>query len=261
MPAQQGFRAGNFSGRKSYLRLVLQFKFSPRQCTAQARFERALLNRAGIHLPRENLCIVPPGVLGVIQRNVRIPDKCLRVLAGIRVHADAYAYRDVNFVWSDMMWSSEGSQHLGGNAIGIPDMLDFREQDDEFITPQATDGVRDAHTSQQSSCDGSKQSVAYRMPDGIVDDFEAIHIQKHYYELLFVATGQRYRVGNPVVQQCPVRQIGKGVVPRKVRHLDFHLPRLTDIMENHYGTGNLPGPIMYRSSGIFNCNFHTIAPN
>ena len=127
VPAQEGFCAGNFSGRQPYLGLVIQLEFPALQSAAQAGFERALLNGAGAHFLREDLGVVASGIFSVIQRDVRMPDEGFRVDAIIRVHADADTGRHVNFVRCDLMRSSERSKYLLGDAAGIADMFDFRK--------------------------------------------------------------------------------------------------------------------------------------
>ena len=68
-------------------------------------------------------------------------------------------------------------------------------------------------------------------------------------------------MGNAIVQQQSVRQIGEKVVLGQIGHFEHHGLRLTHIVENHHGADNLSFPGMNRGGGIFNGRFTPIPPD
>jgi hypothetical protein len=78
-----------------------------------------------------------------------------------------------------------------GRAGGVLRVLDLREQDQEFIATLAAHGVGAAYTSHRALCDRLKQLIARRMPQGVIDMFEAIQIDNQQGYRVSFARGAR----------------------------------------------------------------------
>jgi hypothetical protein len=81
---------------------------------------------------------------------------------------------------------------LGVHRIG--------EQDHKFIAAVATDRVGATHANKQTLGYGLQNTVAYGMPQGVVDVLEAIHVKIQHRQFLPVALCQRHRLRQPVFQ-------------------------------------------------------------
>ena len=104
-------------------------------------------------------------------------------------------------------------------------VFDFRKQDHEFIAALTADGVRTANAAISRLRHGLQQLVADRMPQRVVDVFEAIEIEEQHGQPVAVAPGQRDRLGEPVVQQHAVGQVGQKVVLSQMRQLELDIAR------------------------------------
>ncbi len=80
--------------------------------------------------------------------------------------------------------------------------------------------------------------------------FEPIEVYEQHGEAGAVAPGRRNRLGQPVVEERSVRQVGEHVVLRQMRKLEGHRPFHTHIVEHDHGTGNLSSSIVDGGRGI-----------
>jgi len=84
-------------------------------------------------------------------------------------------------------------------------VLYLPEQHHEFIAPETADGIRTAHAAQQPAPDGLQQSITDRVPQRVIDMFEAVKIQEQHRQLPPVAMGKGDCFVQSVMQQCPIR--------------------------------------------------------
>ena len=106
-----------------------------------------------------------------------------------------------------------------------------------------------------------QQRVANHMSQAVVHVLEPIQIEEQYGQVVAVAAGQGNRLGEPVVQQHAVRQIGQKVVLRQVDGLERDRPRGAHIMEHHDGADHLPAPIVDGGGGVFDGRLEPVAPD
>src|SRR5579864_9266783 len=99
------------------------------------------------------------------------------------------------------------------------------------------------------------------MSQGIIDVFEMIQIQKEYRKRSVLTASQGNRLSDPVVEQHTIGQIREYIVLRGVRHLVRHGPRRAHIVENDNRSYNPAHSVVYRSGGVFNSGFKTVAPD
>ena len=102
----------------------------------------------------------------------------LGIEAIVGIDAEADAGGDVKIVTIDGMGFGHVPQHSSGDYGSIFGLVDFRKQDDKFISSLTANGVRVAHAIHQASGDGLQQFVSGGVTQGVVDMFEAIQIQE-----------------------------------------------------------------------------------
>ena len=79
--------------------------------------------------------------------------------------------------------------------------------------------------------------------------------------LCSVTVSQRQRLGQPVVQQDPIGQIGEAVVLRQMSHLERQRPRHAHVTKHHDGAGHVSPAIVDRCGGVFDGGFGAVAPD
>ena len=197
----------------------------------------------------------------MVHRPVRLLEHGFRIPAVIGADADTNAHGDMDLVPTDEMWYRYRSEQLLRAVGRRVRMLDFRKQYHELVATQAAYGVRSAYTGRQALRHRLQQSVAYRMPQGVIDEFKAIQIQKQQRDFFPVTAAERYRLGKPVSQQQPVRQAGEKVVLCLVGHSERKGSRVADIVENQYRTNDLAVPVVDGCGRIFDPGLIPIAPD
>ena len=99
------------------------------------------------------------------------------------------------------------------------------------------------------------------MSQAVVHVLELIQIEEQHGEAVAVAAGQANRLGEPVVQQHAVGQIGQEVVLRQVDGLQGHRPRLAHVLEHDHRADHLPAPVVDRGGGVFDGRLEPVAPD
>src|SRR5579863_4850840 len=148
----------------------------------------------------EKLEIALPFRLSLVHGRVGALDQVVRGVTILRVDANANAAGQVMI----MPGNGERARHRGENLFRgegrISCIGDLWEQDHEFIPAEAAYGVGTPYTSNRAFRNQAKQLVARRVPQRIVDLFEAIQIQKQYGKAIALPAGQGKRLRNPIVQ-------------------------------------------------------------
>ena len=140
--------------------------------------------------------------------------------------------------------------------------LDLRQQHDEFVAALTADRVRapDAAPVRRRATDCSSESPI-AVPQAVVDVLEAIEIEEQHGETMAVAAGQCDRLGQPVVQQHAVRQIGQEVVLRQMDGLQRQRARHAHVVEHDDGADHLPAAIVNGRGGVFDGRLDAVAPD
>ena len=111
-PADQRLGAGHRSGFEIDLRLVVQHELAPGEGAMQAGFDPLPLDGPCVHLPLEELIVVPAAFLGVVHRGVRALDQRLRIRTVVGVDADADGGGDMQLVVRDVVRRDERGDDL-----------------------------------------------------------------------------------------------------------------------------------------------------
>src|ERR1700730_4634614 len=97
------------------------------------------------------------------------------------------------------------------------------------------------------------------MPEGIVDVFEAIQIEKEHGKGPPLTASERNGLRYAVAQQQAIGEISDKIMLRGVGHLQRHGARRADVVENNHCADNAAGAIVDRGRRIFNCRFESVA--
>ena len=120
--------------------------------------------------------------------------------------------------------------------LGVVDVLDRVDQQNEFIAAGARHGIHRAHELGEAARNLLQQLVARTVPERLVDQLESIEAAHHQREGTGIAIGVRRRLVEPIVQKHPIRQAGQCIVGGKVaklavRGLQAAGPRLDHLLE------------------------------
>ena len=101
-------------------------------------------------------------------------------------------------------------------------------------TAQACHGILGAHRGAQPRSDDAQQLVSGRMPEGVVDELEAVQVDEQQRDLLPLAPGALQRPRQVVLELQAVGQPGQRVVMGQVQQPLFGLLERADIGEQRH---------------------------
>ena len=104
-----------------------------------------------------------------------------------------------------------GVEHALDDLKPLFDVDEVVQQDDEFVTPQACDGVGFAQDSHRALGKLDQQPVTTGVPKAVVDRLETIQIEQTDGQPGLLAPGCGDRHVQSVVEQRPVGQIGQQI--------------------------------------------------
>jgi hypothetical protein len=105
----------------------------------------------------------------------------------------------------------------------------FCQEHCEFVAAHARDRILFAQRSLQPRGDRLEQLVAGRMAQRVVDDFEAIEVEKHHRQRMLHPPRVRQRDREPVAEEAAIRQAGQRIVIGLILDLLFHPLALGDV--------------------------------
>jgi len=167
-PAQQGFHAGDLSGRQIHLRLVVQRELVARQCMTQAVFQGQPLERLHLHFLGEEAEIVLAVFLGKIHRHIGVLRQGVNVgvRQGVNVgavigkHGDADAGGGVALVTAQSHGCANRRQQFAGNFLDGAAVGGMLEDHDELVATEPRHDVAGAKISAQPGGYFRQQRVA-----------------------------------------------------------------------------------------------------
>ena len=194
-PAQQRLDAGDRAGVQIDLGLVMQQQLVALQRVPEVRLHREPLDRPGPGVAGEEPETVLAVALDQIHRPVGVPGQGPDVGAVGRIDRHADRGRDVTFVTAELDRLAQRSQQIACNAFDVLARCDILQKQDELVAAEPGHHVASPHAAPQPDADLGQQPVARVMPEGIVDDLEAVEIDEQHGQL-------------PVVRGAPVRWRG-----------------------------------------------------
>ena len=249
-PAQQRFESGDLAALQVRFRLVINQELPPLQRAPQAVFKIQPVHRAGVHLPREELEVVPARILGAVHRGIRILDQRITVIAVGRVHADADTRGHVDLVMLEHERSREHPQDFLCRQTRILGAVQIAQDNAELVPAHAPHRIAHAHAFGKPLCDLLQQQVADAMTERVIGDLEAVEIEKHHGHHPAAALRLRQQLPQAVVEQHAVRQTGEAVEMRHVDELFFGFLALGNVLRDARYAINLIGRIPHRERAV-----------
>ncbi len=151
------------------------------------------------------------GKVGALQQS-------LSVFSIVRTCGKPEARSNVEHVLADAMGPSQRREHSFRDDRVLR-VSDTRKQDRKFIPTQMTDHIAVAHTGEQPLCDGLQQAIADRVAPRIVDVPEAIQIEEHYGQFLFLGLRRGDLLRQPLNEHRSIGQDRQAVVLRATEPL------------------------------------------
>ena len=200
-------------------RLVGEAELIVDECRTQFELELHVAGDLCLQLGEVHLVAVLPGTLGVVQRDVRIPQQ----LSARRAIADGDADAGVHHQrHRDALELERLAHHIEqslGDELWRRIELGIVDQDDELVTTHPADRVGIAQRARQPRGNGDEQPVAGLVAEGVVDVLEVVEVDEQRRPCRPVALAAGEELLDAVHDQRPVRQVGQRVVQRLMAQL------------------------------------------
>jgi hypothetical protein len=242
LPVHQRFDAADLAGRELHLGLVMQDKLLVLDRIPKLTLEREPLERDRVHLRGKELEIVAAKFLRRVHRRVGRLDQGLAVVAVRRVHGDADAGADDEFVAVVHERPGQRLQQPLRNHHGVARYEQVAQQNDKFVAAQPREECRRishaghdriglAHAALQPVRGLAQHRIAHSVAERVVDALEAVKVDKQGCEAGAVPLRAGDCIAQVLVERLPVRQAGESVEEREPAYLLFGKPALGHILQ------------------------------
>ena len=197
----------------------MQFELSLAHRLVQLALEPHPVLGGGAHALGVALHVVATALLGGVHGGIGARQQRIdrRTIAGVERNADARG--DVHV--------DPEEPHRGPHRVdrALADADGFRarhgsiDQDHELIAPETCRGVDRAHRVLQALRHLAQQIIAGAMPEGVIDELEAVEVDHQQCELVGLAVCLGDGLSDAIIQQQAVRQSGEGIVRRQMTQL------------------------------------------
>ena len=167
----------------------------------------------------------------MIHRRVGVAQQRWHVFAIVGEYADADARRDVQQTFVDQLRRRNRFEHFLRDARRTFDVGQRRNDDDELVAAEPRDRLCLAQQVHEALGNPCQQLVSGIVTESVVDQFEAVEIEKEHCRVLAVASGFGDCLADAVLEQGAVRQSGQGIVVSKEMDMLFGALALADVIE------------------------------
>ena len=218
LPAQQGLGSDHLAATGTVFGLVVQGQLPPLQGVLQLLVQQELLVGVGVHGAVEVVVVVAPLLLGVIHGGIGVEGQLVQAGAILGIDGNADAGGDVQAVVLPLIGLGQGGQQPLGEGRGLAH-VPRRQGQHELVPAKARGGV--AGTEQAGDALGhlGQQQIPGVVAVDIVDDLEAVEIEKQQREAALAVLALLNALLQPVGKQQPVRQPGQAVMERQLEQL------------------------------------------
>ncbi len=150
----------------------------------------------------------------------------------MRVNGDTDTGGDEQLVAVDMQRSGEILEDLAGHLLYIFLGAETADEDGKFVPSHAGHRVDLPYAFGQPGGDFLQQLVAKAVPKAIIDDLEAIKIEKKNGHLLVQPFSKRPGLFQPIQKEQPVGETGQDIMVRHMIKLLLCQFALRDITAN-----------------------------
>ena len=199
-------------------RLVPDLELAAIEGPAQLGLGAQARGGPGAHRLVEQLVAAASALLGPVHRRVGVAQQGPGRVVRRGGERDSGTDREEVLAAVDHQRAVDLGREALSDLRGLVGRVDAGADDDELVAADARDGVRRAHRGGQPGGEGEQDGVAGGMAEGVVDQLEAVEVQRQdrHVDALPLPAGERVR--EPVERQRPVRQRGQWIVQRRMAH-------------------------------------------
>ncbi len=194
----------------------MQQQLAPLDGEAQILRELELFQRLSTHGVFEEAVAAATLRFGLVHGKVGVGEQLMMILHGALAHGDAYACGKVYDVTADL---ERLLYALNDCLRQVPEALclGVYGQNNEFVSPQASDEVGRAEAFPDAISDPHKDVISGIVAIGVVDRFEAVEVDEEGGKLVLFSCVDELL--NPSLERDSIRKFRQGVVQRKVGEL------------------------------------------
>ena len=193
-----------------------------------------------VHRLGEELVAVPPAVLDVVHRDVRVLHQHVGVAAVVGVERDAGARREVELATLDEVRRAELAEQVLRDDARVARVAHLLQHDDELVAAESRDGVAGAQRARQPRRHLLQDLVADVVAERVVDVLESIEVEEHQRHAGAMPAREHERLAQPVGEQVAVGEPGQAVVVREPHELRFRAAPL-GCLQGERDHGRNPG--------------------
>jgi len=210
VPADQGLTAEDPASGQVHPRLVVQLELIALQRPPQLALQLQAFGHEGIDFAREELEVVPPGVLGAIHGRVGMFEQGLRIDPSSGYSATPmlqviwYSPCSVIHGWVTVFSIRSSTTRTSSGRAGAV------QEQHEFVAAEARDGVALVYAGVKARGHGLEQFIADVMPEAVIDELEAVQVDEGDGKAGAEAGRREDRLPQSILQQRAVRKPGQG---------------------------------------------------
>ncbi len=220
MPANQGFEPHDAGGFDFNDWLVVVFKLTVVDGFAQIGLTLQQVLSLLVHFAVEDFELSATVFFGVVHGRIGVSNDRFGMIVCLGIQHHAQAGRGENFFSVDHERSFQSFLDSFRHRSGVFFAFDIFEQNDELIAAEPSQGIDLSEGLFDSIRKSLQQTVARRVPQAVVDQFESIDVEiQHGKKRVGATFGALDGHGQMFREQCAVRQIGQGVMKGLMKDL------------------------------------------
>ncbi len=179
MPSQQRLHLQHFTAVEVHDGLVMEGELLLRKRVAELMIDVPAAFERTVRIRRVEAQTVLAGALDHVHRTICVTHQRGGVLRVVRVEGDADAGRDADIGTVDHDRGGQHAEDSLGDVAGRSLRRNVAGNHHELVTGQADDQVVVSHGGLEPTTETLQQQVAGIVPEGIVDDLEAVDVDEH----------------------------------------------------------------------------------
>jgi len=207
LPADQRFRPDDLAGRQINLRLVIEDELFAFECATETVFQNDPFFRFAAHLGGINLVVVFSFLFGAVERGVGVAQQGLDAFPIFRIEAHADMGDDVEVFILAGEGRMQVADDLVRHGVGLMGPLDLLKNQ-KFVSAQARQDAFGIHAFAQAPGHLLQQKIPHGMTERMINDLQAIQIQKDDRDAMSGLLGAHQRFPEPGIIKRPGRKSG-----------------------------------------------------
>src|SRR5579871_5652446 len=212
LPAYERFQTDHHSTGEFHLRLIHQEEFSPIEGEAQTILQRQSFHNLDIHVLGKELVSIASFFFGAIHGRVGVLDQRLAIDSMLRKDTDANAASDGEPLIFHHELRGHGVDDSVRRVGDVVDTVDGGHDDEEFVAANAGHSIVLTGTAFKPFGNLLQEKVAEGVSERVVDDLEAVEIEKQHSDLRVLPARAHQRLGQHLAEKSSIVQTGQRIV-------------------------------------------------